>query len=309
MRRSSTLWVHRRSLLTARSALLSTTRSALLLTARVAVAGVCLVVLPVLWGCVSLGEHRAVVSAHEADKAALERRIFDLERSNKSLDTERVELLERVEDLREAHSTLQTDIAKLEKTRELLTQHLRERDAQVTELSKLKGTYEGLVSDLESEVSAGQIQIEQLRDGIRMNLPQDILFPSGSVRLDPRGTTVLRKVSGRLAKLTHIIEVHGHTDDVPLSARLASRFGSNWELAGARAASVVRLLESEGVDPGRMSSVSRGQWAPVDSNDTAVGRARNRRIEIRLIPLDAPVETEPAPATPTGGPAAIPPAP
>ncbi|MEE8508423.1 MAG: OmpA family protein, partial [Myxococcota bacterium] len=112
---------------------------------------------------------------------------------------------------------------------------------------------------------------------------EEILFPSGSASLNSSGTAVLRKVGRRLLELPHTIAVEGHTDDVPV----ARRFPSNWELAAARASSVVRLLIDLGVEPERLKAVSRAEFAPIASNDSAEGRAKNRRIEIQL---DAPVD-------------------
>jgi chemotaxis protein MotB len=245
-------------------------------------------------GCVTQGTHDEIVGALEAEVDRLERRVRDLERSNQALDQERVALVDEMEDLREERAVLSKDVAKLARTKELLTEHLRERDSQVAELSKLTSTYTGLVEELESEVADGQIQIEQLREGIRLNLAQDILFRSGSARLEGSGVAVLRKVASKLEELTHTVEVQGHTDDVPLSTALARRFGSNWELAAARASSVVRLLEDRGVGSGRLTVISFGEFAPVASNDSPEGRARNRRIEIRLRPVEAPELATPA---------------
>lgn len=256
-------------------------------------------------GCVTRSTYNEVVGDLESERDALQRRVTDLERSNKSLDQERTKLLDSMEDLRIERETLSTDVAKLRKTKDLLTTHLQERDAKVAELSKLESTYRGLVSDLESEVSSGQIQIEQLREGIRLNLAQDILFRSGRASLEPSGQAVLRKVAAQLADQTHSIEVQGHTDNVPLSRALESRWGTNWELASARASSVVRLFQGSGIDPSRLTVVSKGEFAPVASNDDPRGRARNRRIEIRLKPVEDPVgEAASAPApteTPASG--------
>jgi chemotaxis protein MotB len=193
-----------------------------------------------------------------------------------------------MESLRVEHDDLSEDVAQLEKTRDLLSTHLREREAEVAELSKRSGEYEGLVKELEQEVSSGQIQITQLREGLRLNLAQDILFRSGSATLEPYGVDLLNKVSEQLAKFPQEVEVQGHTDNVPVSK--SSRWGTNWELAAARAASVVRLFEKQGIDATHLRAVSYGQHAPVDTNDTAEGRARNRRIDIRLKPIDAPEE-------------------
>ena len=236
-------------------------------------------------GCVTRGKYNGVVDDLERER----QRVAALEKSNEALGGERLKLIDEMEDLRVAKEGLTGDVAKLEKTRDLLTENLREHEAKVAELSKRSNEYEGLVNDLEREVSAGQIQITQLREGLRLGLAQDILFRSGSATLEPYGVELLTKVSEQLAKFPQQVEVQGHTDNVPVSR--SSRWGTNWELAAARAASVVRLFEKHGVDPQHLRGVSYGEYAPVDSNDTAEGRARNRRIDIRLKPIDAKEES------------------
>jgi chemotaxis protein MotB len=151
-------------------------------------------------------------------------------------------------------------------------------------VQQLRSTYDGLVSDLQSEVASGRVQIEQLRDGLNVKLAQGVLFPSGSAQVGSEGADVLGKVAHRLLELPHRILVQGHTDDVPISGRLAERYPTNWELAGARAASVVRILAERGVPPERLAAVSLADTQPVASNATPEGKAANRRIEIRLIP-------------------------
>jgi len=163
-----------------------------------------------------------------------------------------------------------------------LKANLREREE---ESRKLQATYDGLVKSLKSELEAGQIDVTQLRDGLRVNVSQDILFESGSAALDKNGTTVLSKVAAELKKLSHQILVIGHTDDKPIRPALAKRYPSNWELAGARAASVVRLFARSGLPGMRMRAISVADTQPVASNKTEEGRARNRRIEIRVRPV------------------------
>jgi chemotaxis protein MotB len=239
-------------------------------------------------GCVTRSRYNRDVDALEDERDQLTARVADLERSNEALGGERLKLLDEMESLRVEHEDLSEDVAQLEKTRDLLSTHLREREAEVAELAKRSGEYEGLVKELEQEVSSGQIQITQLREGLRLNLAQDILFRSGSATLEPYGVDLLNKVSEQLAKFPQEVEVQGHTDNVPVSK--SSRWGTNWELAAARAASVVRLFEKQGIDPAHLRAVSYGEHAPVDTNATAEGRARNRRIDIRLKPIDAPEE-------------------
>jgi len=250
-------------------------------------------------GCVTRGKHERIVDELRSERDTLAQKVRDLQRSNRALGEERVRLLDDMEDLRQEREALAADVAKLERTRDLLETHLREREEEVEKLAKLSGSYESLVNDLEAEVASGQIQIEQLREGLRLNLSQDILFRSGQVDLEPYGVKVLRKVASQLEGMTQHVEVQGHSDDVPLSPSLAKRWGTNWELAAARASRVVRLFQEQGIAADRLRAVSYGPYAPVADNDTPEGRARNRRIEIRLIPVEEPVT--PSRSTRSGG--------
>jgi chemotaxis protein MotB len=244
-----------------------------------------------LAGCVSRGAYQEVEGERDAltlEKKNLEERIELLEASNESLGAERVQIIDEMETLREAHAVLDRDVNALRKAEAELTGNLQAREAELAarnqEVEQLKGTYQGLVADLESEVAAGQIEISQLRQGLQLNLTQDVLFASGSSELNDAGRSVLAKVAGRLKEVPHRIEVRGHTDSVPIRGGLAARYPSNWELAGARASGVVRFLEERKIDPTRLVSVSRGEWEPIAPNDTPEGRQKNRRIEIALEP-------------------------
>jgi chemotaxis protein MotB len=244
--------------------------------------------------CVTRGTHREVVAERDQlleENQALADRVKLLGASTESLSAERVRLMDEMEDLRATRDGLESNVQKLERTEEILSSTLRDREAKLAstqkEIQDLRGTYEGLVEDLEQELADGHIQIEQLREGIRLNLTQDVLFPSGSAQLNDSGVAVLRKVASRVESVPHRVEVQGHTDDVPVSGRLAKRFPSNWELAGARAGGVVRVLAGAGIPETRLTAVSFGEFMPVASNETDEGRALNRRIEIRLIPATA----------------------
>jgi len=259
-----------------------------------------------LAACVSRGAYQEVEGQRDAlslEKKTLEERVELLEASNESLGAERVQIIDEMETLREAQAALDRDVAGLRAAKAELSDSLQAREAELAtrrqEVEQLRGTYEGLVSDLESEVAAGQIEISQLRHGLQLNLTQDVLFASGSSELNEAGRSVLRKVAQRLQEVPHQIEVRGHTDSVPIRGALAARYPSNWELAGARASGVVRFLAERKIDPKRLISVSHGEYEPIAPNDTPEGRQKNRRIEITL----EPIRPEPADATPPAQPA------
>jgi chemotaxis protein MotB len=251
-------------------------------------------------GCVGRGAHQEVVAERDRLSAAnfqLEKDLEAARRSTRNLDDERVELIAQNDALLDQKESLETQVAKLQKTREQLSTTLvatrTELEAQQEEVDRLRGTYQGLVADLEAEVAAGQIEIEHLRSGIRLNVSDEILFATGSANLGPEGEAVLKKVAGQLRGIDQRIEVQGHSDNLPIRGALRGRYPTNWELAGARAASVVRLLQSQGVAGERLTAVSFAEFRPVAENSDAEGRALNRRIEIRLLPL----EDEPAPGS------------
>ena len=145
--------------------------------------------------------------------------------------------------------------------------------------------YESLVSGLASELETQQVEIEEMQSGVTVNLPGEVLFSAGSAELSESGRQVLFKVGDKLREVPYQTVVAGFTDNVPIGDILAERYPTNWELAGARATRVVRLLEEAGVASNRLLAISFGENQPEASNDTPEGRAENRRIEIRLRPI------------------------
>ena len=143
---------------------------------------------------------------------------------------------------------------------------------------------QAIEASLRSEISADQVKIEQLENGIQVRMSSDLLFHEGGVEISPNGRAALDKVAPTFASGTYQIDVVGNTDNLPIGPELVGRYPTNWELAGARAAIVVRYLQQQGVDPSRMRAISAGQYHPVASNDTAQGRAQNRRTDILLRP-------------------------
>jgi chemotaxis protein MotB len=153
------------------------------------------------------------------------------------------------------------------------------------ELVLLRARSVELEEALREEVVAGEILIKEIQDGIQVDVSNELLFDSGSAILSKKGRDVLLRLAKQLSKGNETISVEGHSDNVMIGAALESQYPSNWELAGARAARVVRRLSAEGVDPRRLRAVSHGPFAPEASNDTEAGRSKNRRTEILLRPV------------------------
>lgn len=179
--------------------------------------------------------------------------------------------------------------------------------AKEEELTKLQGTYQDLETKMKAEIAEGDVRLSQSGGRIKVDLVDRILFDVGDASITTRGAGVLSRVGAVLASVEDKkIQVSGHTDDLPISERLADRYPTNWELAAARASNVVRFLEEKAKVPGRrLVAAAYGPWEPISSNKTQVGRARNRRIEIVLTPQLAPAPIDGAkPEAPAAKPAA-----
>jgi len=110
---------------------------------------------------------------------------------------------------------------------------------------------------------------------IEIELNSSLLFGSGDAMPSDKAFDIIDKVAHIIKPFANPVHVEGFTDDQPIRT---AQYPTNWELSSARAASIVRLLAMEGVNPARMASVGYGEYQPVASNDTADGRARNRRV-------------------------------
>ena len=132
---------------------------------------------------------------------------------------------------------------------------------------------------LRQEIDQGLVSVERVEDKVIVTVGSGGAFPSGSAELTNEAREIMSQIAKVSADGTSTIDVSGHTDDVPLI--FGSRFRDNWDLAAARASSVVQAIEAtELVSAQRMQAVSFGESKPLETNETAAGRAKNRRIEI-----------------------------
>nr|WP_320116599.1 OmpA family protein [uncultured Desulfuromonas sp.] len=199
--------------------------------------------------------------------------LSELEKQQKELEAQQEQQQQRYQQLLDNKQQLEQELE-------------RERIAREARLAKMANTYNSLVANLEQEIERGEITINKLKDKLTVNLVEKILFPSGSADLTPAGIKVIRQVGDILKEVDDKdIRVEGHTDNLGISKALQAKFPSNWELSAARAANVVRVLQREVGIPGEKLEIGAyGPYRPVSSNDSAEGRAQNRRIQIVLVP-------------------------
>jgi chemotaxis protein MotB len=204
--------------------------------------------------------------------------IARLQKRAGELEAERARANDLAKQLEERLKAEQSEKARLE----------QERAAKEAEVQRLTRTHEELTKSLEAEIAKGDIKIKQVRDRLTINMVDRVLFDSGQSQVKQTGLKVLKQVSDILKNVADKqIRIEGHTDNVPIGARLKERYPTNWELSTARATSVVRyLIEDGGVDRANLSAVGYADTKPMAGNDTEEGRTANRRIEIALYPKD-----------------------
>ncbi|MEA3464427.1 MAG: OmpA family protein [Thermodesulfobacteriota bacterium] len=163
----------------------------------------------------------------------------------------------------------------------------KERIARKARMAKMSSTYNKLVASLENEIHRGEVTITKLKNRLTVNLVEKILFASGSAALSSSGENVISQVGEVLKDINDKdIRVEGHSDNQKMRQHAQQRYPSNWELSAARAAQVVRFLQTNvGIAGEKLAISAYGSYRPVADNATAEGRSQNRRIQIILVPI------------------------
>lgn len=167
-----------------------------------------------------------------------------------------------------------------------LSNKLAEAEAAIAKLAEenknVTQTQQSLEDEMRKALESKEVTISELRGKLTVNILDRILFDSGEAELKAEGQRILEKIAGVLTQHTNRqVHIIGHTDDVPIHRK----FASNWELSTARATAAVRFLqERAGVDPRVLGALGYGEFHPIAPNTTAEGRAKNRRIEVVVLP-------------------------
>jgi chemotaxis protein MotB len=151
--------------------------------------------------------------------------------------------------------------------------------------AKLEQKYQQMQSQLQSEINADQVTITKLQGELKVTFKDQILYPSGGWQITPPARQTLSKIVPSLQGLQNTkVVVDGYTDNVPIGADLRGQgISNNIDLSSRRADAVASFLTSQGVNQNLVSAQGFGDAHPVASNETAQGRAQNRRIEVTLV--------------------------
>ncbi len=250
------------------------------------------------------------------DSAFLRDRINQLERDLKGLreallaagkhsaelqkaDNRIVSLIQQLKMALDKNDRMRIELQNLDDRVELLTTELANAEkrnqnmeimanAIIEENEHLGELIDNLRDNMNLTIAEKLSEISKIRSGYAViEYSTDVLFESGSAVLSEEGKQALSKFVASIdqdAIADRLISVEGHTDSIPIAGDLIALFPSNWELSTARAASATRFLVDQGLVADRLRSVGFSSLRPTASNDTADGRAANRRIEIHLVP-------------------------
>jgi chemotaxis protein MotB len=219
--------------------------------------------------CTSLADQKAVNERLVSDNKNLQMKLSGQENIN---ENQSAQLSQQERDLQNKNKDLQEKERMLREMQAIIAR----QDAMTKKLNQtLRDALVGFNSD--------ELTME-IRDGkVYVSMSDKLLFKSGSNAVEPKGVEALKALADVLNKNPDIqILVEGHTDNVPIKTAV---YKDNWDLSVARATSITRMMnEKYGVAATRMTASGRGEYFPKATNDTAEGKAKNRRTEIILSP-------------------------
>ncbi|CAI8998061.1 chemotaxis protein MotB [Brevibacillus sp. IT-7CA2] len=215
----------------------------------------------------------------QAQKDEVQKEKASLEQVHESLDLLNLQKLE-----------LQREVYQLEaRQKELKGEKVKEGSEDTVNVPKppmgisdsSERDMETVRNQLSSALAELNLDYEETEEGLRIRLPETILFTSGSADLQAQGKQVVGTVAGVLKRFEHKVRIEGYTDDVPISR---STYQSNWELSSARAISVMReMVDAHSLPASRFTVAGLGEYKPLVDNSNAENRSKNRRVEIVIL--------------------------
>jgi len=238
-----------------------------------------------LSACVSSGKHEAALAEMDTMRQSLGSAQEEINRNQQQIKKTEQEL----KSARSQVVTTTNELMKLEARKQNLQEELSESQAQMATLRSIENEtkrrnqiYEKFVNRLKTMIDGGQLTVSIEQGRIVINLPNNVLFKSGSANLNPEGVEALTQIASVLSQFSdRRFQIEGHTDNKPIKS---AQFPSNWELSTSRALTVVHLLTDIDVVPENISAAGFGEFRPRADNETEEGRQLNRRIEIIMLP-------------------------
>jgi chemotaxis protein MotB len=200
----------------------------------------------------------------------------------------------QVKSLKDEKASLQNANASVENDLKILSSEskmtISDQAKRLKSLQNMIQAQKDVMTNLKNSIASALLNYKAdelsvyIKDGnVYVSLEEKLLFKSGSDKVNPQGKEALKTLAKVINSTKDItVDIEGHTDNVPIKTAL---FEDNWDLSTARATSIVRILTKDyGFDPERITASGKSQFHPVKANDSAEGRAGNRRTEVILSP-------------------------
>ncbi len=246
----------------------------------------------ILNSCVPTKKYNASQSALQSarnDSASLAGKVNELQSTVAMLKQQIGDLNNKVSDLSNKAGVLSTDAANKQSLLSKSQLELANQQKRLEQLQALMDQQKKAIDEIRKKMAdalvgfnSNELTVAIKNGKVYVSLQENLLFPSGSAVVNPKGKEALGKLAEVLnANLDITVDIEGHTDSIPIR----TKYKDNWDLSTARAGSIVRILTSDyKVDPVRIIASGHSQYDPVQPNSTAEGRALNRRTEIILSP-------------------------
>jgi chemotaxis protein MotB len=228
------------------------------------------------------------------DQLALEKSALAAEkaRNEEALRGSLLSKNQQVNQLNQNLGDAETDIKNKNADLQSKEADLQSKNARIADLQNALAQKDAATKALRQRVSdallgfnAQDLQVSVKNGKVYVSLSEQLLFKSGSTKVDPKGQDALRKLAAALKDNKDVnVLVEGHTDNVPIKGQTASGARDNWDLSVMRATEITRLLTTAGMDPAQVTPSGRAEYLPVVSNDTPANKALNRRTDIILTP-------------------------
>ncbi len=213
----------------------------------------------------------------------------DRQRQIDSLSQQIAALAQQGNDLKHKNTDLTADAASRQALLSKSKQDLLNQQAKLEHLQELMDRQKKAIEEIKKKMSdalvgfkSSELSVAIKNGKVYVSLQENLLFPSGSAVVNPKGKEALGKLAVVLNQNPEItVDIEGHTDSIPIHGK----YQDNWDLSLARAASIVHILTTDyRVDPTRVIASGHSQYDPVQSNSSPEGRALNRRTDIILSP-------------------------
>ena len=230
------------------------------------------------------------LQAAKEDLAAKNARIASLEEQQKGMQQMLKAAEEKYDKLQAALDKSLTNASQNNISIEKLVDQINESNQYIRHLVEVKSKSDSLNMVLTNNLTRSlsqdemkEVDVQVLKGVVYISLADNMLYKSGSYEINARAAQTLSKIAKIIKDYKdYDVLIEGNTDNVPISK---TNIRNNWDLSALRASSVVQTLQNDyGVDPKRLTAGGRGEYNPVASNDTEVGKQRNRRTQIIITP-------------------------